>query len=116
MDGIFNYEKALTDYAVERLSSINGVRVLGSPKRRVSIVSFVVDRLRPDEVEKALDEEGIAVRAGTLEALPLLKALGVEEAVRASFMFYNTQEEVDVLAGALGRIARRSGRADAVNA
>jgi cysteine desulfurase/selenocysteine lyase len=72
--------------------------------------------LRPDEVEKALDEEGIAVRAGTPEALPLLKALGVEEAVRASFMFYNTQEEVDVLAGALGRIVRRNGRADAVNA
>jgi selenocysteine lyase/cysteine desulfurase len=56
------------------------------------------------------------VRAGTLEALSMLKALGVEEAVRASFIFYNTQEGVDVLAGALGRIARRTGKAGAANA
>jgi cysteine desulfurase/selenocysteine lyase len=108
LDRIVDYEKGLTDYAVARLSSIDGVRVLGSPKERISIVSFVIDGMHPKQVEKALDEEGIAVRAGTLEAQPILKALGVEEAVRASFMFYNTREEVDTLADALERIAARA--------
>jgi selenocysteine lyase/cysteine desulfurase len=103
---IATYEKGLTDYALKRLSPIDGVRVLGDPAERLSIISFTVEGKKPKDVEKALDEEGIAVRAGKLEAEPLLKALGTEEAVRASFMFYNTYEEADVLAAALEKIVR----------
>jgi cysteine desulfurase/selenocysteine lyase len=68
-------------------------------------VSFVVDGMPADKVAQALDEEGIAVRSGTLEAQPLLSALGTDEAVRASFMFYNTHHEVDALVLALAKIA-----------
>jgi cysteine desulfurase/selenocysteine lyase len=105
LERIASYEKGLTDYALKRLSPIDGVRVLGDPAERLSIISFTVEGVKPKDVEKALDEEGIAVRAGKLEAEPLLKALGTEEAVRASFMFYNTYEEADVLAAALEKIA-----------
>jgi cysteine desulfurase/selenocysteine lyase len=106
LGSIAEYEKGLTDYALKRLSPIGGVRVLGDPAERLSIISFTVEGKKPKDVEKALDEEGIAVRAGKLEAEPLLKALGTEEAVRASFMFYNTYEEADVLAAALEKIVR----------
>jgi cysteine desulfurase/selenocysteine lyase len=71
----------------------------------VSIVSFVVDETPSKDVERALDRHGIAVRAGTLDAVPMLEALGVREAVRASFVFYNTRQEADALADAVTRIA-----------
>jgi cysteine desulfurase / selenocysteine lyase len=106
LEHIAAYEKELTDYAVGLLSAIEKVRLLGSPSERLSIISFVVEGKPPKEVEKALDAEGIAVRAGKLAAEPLLKALGAEEAVRASFMFYNTRAEADALASALARIAK----------
>jgi cysteine desulfurase/selenocysteine lyase len=109
LERISAYEKELTDYALERLSSISKVRVLGSPEMRLSIISFVVEGMKAKDVEKALDEEGIAVRAGNLEAEPLLKALGTDEAVRASFMFYNTREEATTLATALEKIVREAG-------
>jgi cysteine desulfurase/selenocysteine lyase len=85
------------------------VRVQGEPSERLSIISFKVEGLKPKEVEKALDQEGIAVRAGKLAAEPLLKALGADEAVRASFMFYNTRGEADALASALEKISRSAG-------
>jgi cysteine desulfurase/selenocysteine lyase len=109
LENIAAYEKELTDYATGLLSRITGVRILGSPARRLSIISFVVEGMKPKEVEKALDDEGIAVRAGKLAAEPLLKALGAEEAVRASFMFYNTRAEADALAAALEKIVKSNG-------
>ncbi len=107
LDAIAAYERDLTVYAGRLLSEIPGVRVLGDPADRISILSFVVEGHQPSDLEKALDDEGIAVRAGTLAAQPLLRALGVEEAVRASFVFYNTREEADFLASCLERIVRR---------
>jgi cysteine desulfurase / selenocysteine lyase len=79
--------------------------VLGDSKDRVSVVSFVVAGKPAGDVSKALDADGIAVRSGKLEAEPLLRKLGVDQAVRASFMFYNTREEADALAASLTRIA-----------
>ncbi|HEX9953035.1 MAG TPA: aminotransferase class V-fold PLP-dependent enzyme [Rubricoccaceae bacterium] len=106
LDRIAAYERELTAYAVERMSAVEGVRVLGDPADRISVVSFVVEGHEPSDVAAALDREGIAVRAGNLEAEPLLKALGAEgaEAVRASFLFYNTHAEADALADAVGRV------------
>jgi cysteine desulfurase/selenocysteine lyase len=104
MERIAAYEEELTAYAVALLRGIDRVRVLGSPARRISVVSFVVDGMSASDVARQLDEQGIATRAGTLAAQPHLRALGVEEAVRASFAFYNTHEEAVVLAGALRRI------------
>ncbi len=108
------YERDLTEYARSRLVAIPGVRVLGDPADRISVLSFVAEGQDPKKLEKALDREGIAIRAGNLEAAPLLRALGVEKAVRSSFMFYNTHEEADKLALALTRILH--GRAAAAKA
>jgi cysteine desulfurase/selenocysteine lyase len=105
LDRIEAYEKDLTAYAVERLRSVRRVRVLGDPQERISVVSFVVEGQDPNETEQALDECGIATRAGKLASQPQLQAFGVEKAVRASFLFYNTREEVNVLAAALAEIA-----------
>jgi cysteine desulfurase/selenocysteine lyase len=106
MERIAAYEKRLTAYATEKLLAIPGVRVLGEGTERIAVLSFTVDGVPPKEVEKELDRRGIAARAGELDAEPLLKALGTDTAVRASFMFYNTFEEVDALARALTELAR----------
>lgn len=104
LDRIEAYERELTEYARSLLQAIPGVRVLGDPLDRISVVSFVAEGKDPSEIEQALDRDGIAVRAGNLEAAPLLRALGVEKAVRASFMFYNTREEAEALARSVSRI------------
>lgn len=83
------------------------MRVLGAETDRVCVVSFLVDRVPSKDVEKELDRRGIAVRAGSLDAKPMLEALGTDIAVRASFMFYNTRQEMEVLASAVAELARR---------
>ncbi|HEX8225368.1 MAG TPA: cysteine desulfurase [Allosphingosinicella sp.] len=108
LDRIEAYERELTEYARSLLQSIPGVRVLGDPADRISVLSFVAEGKDPGELEQALDRDGIAVRAGNLEAAPLLRALGVEKAVRASFMFYNTREEAETLARSIARILHGS--------
>jgi cysteine desulfurase/selenocysteine lyase len=106
MKRIEAYEKDLTEYARAKLAEVPGLRILGDPVERISIVSFVMEGIEAGDVEKKLDNRGIAVRSGTLAAEPLVKRLGAEEAVRASFLFYNLREEVDALAEALHRIAK----------
>ena len=105
LDRIEAYELALTAHATNMLREIPGVRVLGDPKKRLSVLSFVVEGMSASAVEKALDREGIAVRSGDLAAQPLLRRFGVDAAVRASFMFYNTREEADFFARVLAQIA-----------
>lgn len=103
LERIDAYERELTAYAADRVARVGRVRVLGHPTERMSIVSFVVEGRSAKDVERALDRQGIAVRGGTLDAVPMLEALGVSEAVRASFVFYNTRDEADALANALER-------------
>jgi cysteine desulfurase/selenocysteine lyase len=105
LDRIAAYEKKLTEYARDLLGRIPRVKLLGDPAERISIVSFTIDGMKPGDIEKALDQEGIAVRAGNLEAEPLLKKLGTDEAVRASFMFYNHEGEIERFAAVLRAIA-----------
>jgi cysteine desulfurase/selenocysteine lyase len=105
---IESYEKELTQYALTQLRKVDGVRLVGDPAERISIISFAIDGMKASDVEKALDEEGIAVRAGNLEAQPLLNSLGFEEAVRASFVFYNTHEEADLFVDAVAGCAARA--------
>ncbi|HKG57899.1 MAG TPA: aminotransferase class V-fold PLP-dependent enzyme [Candidatus Limnocylindrales bacterium] len=104
LDRIAAYERAIAREAADALGQIERVRILGAPTDRIAVVSFTVDGMPAKDVEQALDREGIAVRAGTLESQPQLRALGTEEAVRASFSFYNTSDEVTQLATALSSI------------
>ena len=100
------YEHELLLYATEQLSRINGVRILGNPRHKVSVISFVVKDCKTEEVGRLLDQEGIAVRSGHHCAQPSLRRFGVAASVRPSFAFYNTFEEIDRLADAVKRIAQ----------
>ncbi len=101
---ISKYEHELTEYAREELAKINGLRLIGNPKERVSVVSFDLKNIPTPEVGRLLDLEGIALRAGHHCAQPALRRLGVEATVRPSFAFYNTKSEIDRLVVAVRKI------------
>jgi cysteine desulfurase / selenocysteine lyase len=105
VERIAAYEHALLEYATPRLADIPGVRLIGTATEKASVLSFVLAGHDPLEVGKALNAEGIAVRAGHHCAQPALRRLGLEATVRPSFAFYNTFEEIDVLLNAVRRIA-----------
>lgn len=95
------HEAALTAYAHERLSAINSLRIFGNAPGKGGIVSFELDGIHAHDVSMLIDRSGVAVRAGTHCAQPLLKRFGVTSTCRASFGMYNTKAEIDVLAEAL---------------
>ena len=107
---IEHHEHQLTEYAREQLAQIPGLTLIGNPKNRVSVVSFVLDGIPVPETGTLLDKEGIAVRAGHHCAQPALRALGYEMSVRPTFALYNTREDVDKLVIAVRKIVgqRRS--------
>jgi cysteine desulfurase/selenocysteine lyase len=101
------HEQSITRHFLDRVREIRGVRILGTDETadRVGVFSFTVDGMTPSAVAIALDERGIAVRAGDLASLPLLERLGQRGAVRASCYLYTTLEEVDRFADTLDSIA-----------
>jgi cysteine desulfurase/selenocysteine lyase len=105
MSNIALHEHAVLDYALARLKEIRGLRIIGNAKERAGVISLLLDGLEPGEVGKALNQKGIAVRAGHHCALPILRRFGVEATVRPSFALYNTFEEVDRLTDALREIS-----------
>ncbi|UMB71387.1 family 2A encapsulin nanocompartment cargo protein cysteine desulfurase [Mycobacterium paraterrae] len=105
IERIAAYEHTLLEYATPRLADIPGVRLVGTAEEKASVLSFVLAGHEPLEVGKALNAEGIAVRAGHHCAQPALRRLGLEATVRPSFSFYNTHEEIDVFLRAVRRIA-----------
>lgn len=106
LDAIERYETELLDYALEGLQSVNGLRLIGLPRDRGGVISFVLNGMQDAEVARRLDMEGIAVRAGFHCAQPILARFELESSVRPSFAFYNTRAEVDLLVGALSDISR----------
>jgi cysteine desulfurase/selenocysteine lyase len=110
MANIDRYEHDLLSYATAALQSVPGLRLIGTAREKASVLSFVLDGHDPVAVGHALNEQGIAVRAGHHCAEPILHRFGVTATVRPSLAFYNTCEEVDTLSAALHRLATRSGR------
>ncbi len=100
-DRIAAHEASLRDYAHERLSRINSLRIFGNAPDKGAIVSFELNGIHAHDVSMVIDRSGVAVRAGTHCAQPLLKRFGVTSTCRASFGMYNTLAEVDALAEAL---------------
>ncbi len=98
------YEHELLSYATEKLSAIEGVRIIGTAREKLSVLSFVIDEIHPHDIGTILDQEGIAVRAGHHCAQPVMQRFNVPATARASFAFYNTKEEVDVLARTIERV------------
>jgi cysteine desulfurase / selenocysteine lyase len=105
---IERYEHELLVYATERMLTVPGLTLIGTAREKASVLSFVLDGCRSEDVGKALNREGIAVRAGHHCAQPILRRFGLESTVRPSLAFYNTREDVDALVAALYRI--QSGR------
>ncbi|MEX8518346.1 MAG: family 2A encapsulin nanocompartment cargo protein cysteine desulfurase [Leptothrix sp. (in: b-proteobacteria)] len=108
MENIARYEHDLLVYATRQLQPIAGVRLIGTARDKASVLSFVLKGYTTEEVGKALNQEGIAVRSGHHCAQPILRRFGVEATVRPSLAFYNTCEEVDALIRVVQRLA--SGR------
>lgn len=98
------YEQGLLRDATRILSQLKGLRIVGTAKEKASIVSFVLDCAHAHDVGTILDQEGIAIRAGHHCAMPAMQRFGVPATARASFAFYNTREDVDALARALGKV------------
>ena len=98
------YEHELLRYATECLSAIEGVRIIGTAREKLGVLSFVIDDIHPHDIGTILDQEGIAVRAGHHCAQPVMRRLNVPATARASFAFYNTREEVDALARTVEKV------------
>ena len=106
LDKIAAYEHELLLYATEQMLTIPGLRILGNAAQKSSVISFLVDGIHPYDLGTLLDKMGIAVRTGHHCAEPLMHTLGVDGTVRASFAFYNTRDEVDLLVKGIQRIAK----------
>ncbi|MBL8791022.1 MAG: cysteine desulfurase [Rhizobiales bacterium] len=101
LEAIAAHEASLHDYAMQRLSAINSLRIHGRAREKGPIISFTMNGAHAHDVATVIDRHGVAVRAGTHCTQPLLQRFGVTATCRASFAMYNTMEEVDKLADAL---------------
>ncbi len=104
MANIAAYEHDLLAYGTDVLRRIPGLRLIGTAPEKASVLSFVIDGYRTEDIGTALAREGIAVRAGHHCAQPILRRFGLESTVRPSLAFYNTCEELDALGAALWRL------------
>lgn len=104
--GALAHENALLKDATEKLSAIDGLRIIGTSAGKASILSFVIDEIHPHDIGTFLDADGVAVRAGHHCTQPLLKRFGVPATARASFAFYNDFEDVDRLVTAVTKMQR----------
>lgn len=94
------HERALLDYATPLLAGIPGLRIIGTAREKIGILSFVIAGMHPHDIGTILDHEGVAVRTGHHCTMPLMERFGVPGTVRVSFALYNTRQEVDALVAA----------------
>ena len=106
MENIAAHEQELTRYAMERMHQIEGMRIFGEAKEKDAVISFLVGDIHHLDLGTLLDRLGIAVRTGHHCAEPLMRRLGIEGTVRASFALYNTKEEIDALVAGIERVRK----------
>ena len=104
---IAQYEHFLLEYATSLLKQVPGLRLIGTAAEKASVLSFVLDGYKTEEVGTELNKQGIAVRSGHHCAQPILRRFGVESTVRPSLAFYNTCAEIDVLVNTLQQLSRK---------
>ena len=97
LDEIAKYEQTLLDYATDKLSKIEGLKLVGTAKKKASVNSFVIDNVHPHDLGTLLDQQGIAVRTGHHCTQPLMDFYKIPATTRASYSIYNTMEEIDGL-------------------
>ncbi len=106
MDNIQKHEQELTEYCMQQMRTIDGIRLFGESPRKDAVVSFLVGDIHHLDMGTLLDRLGIAVRTGHHCAQPLMIRLGIQGTVRASFALYNTKEEIDALVAGVKRVAQ----------
>ena len=102
-EAIGSYEDELRQYATEKLIQIEGLRIYGDNKHKTAVISFNIDSIHPYDVGTLLDKMGIAVRTGHHCAQPIMDYYNIPGTIRASFAFYNTQDEVDTFVNGVQR-------------
>lgn len=109
LDAIANYEKHLLEYATQQFVQIPGMHIYGNAQDKSAVLSFLVEGIHHYDMGLLLDKLGIAVRTGHHCAQPLMQALSIEGTVRASFSFYNTEQEIDALVAGVKRVCKMFG-------
>lgn len=104
LDKIAAYENELLEYATQKISELSGLKIIGTAKNKISVLSFVLENVHPHDVGTFLDFEGVAIRTGHHCTQPVMDRYGIPATSRASFGMYNTFEEVDVLVNGLKKI------------
>ena len=104
LDRISAYEHELLEYGTSRLSSIEGLRLVGTAEHKSAIMSFVMDQAHPHDIGTILDSQGIAIRTGHHCTQPLMGRFGIPATARASMSFYNTKDEIDALVLGIDRV------------
>lgn len=104
LENISAYERELLSYAEEKVSKIDGIRIIGGAHEKAGVISFVMDGVHPHDAGTILDREGIAVRTGHHCAQPVMDRFGIPATTRASLAFYNTFEEIDRLAAGIAKV------------
>ncbi|SEK80236.1 cysteine desulfurase / selenocysteine lyase [Aquimarina amphilecti] len=100
-DAIAEYEKELLDYGTQQLLEIEGLKIYGTSKNKTSVISFNIGAIHPYDIGSIVDKLGVAVRTGHHCAQPIMDFYKIPGTIRASFSFYNTKEEIDILVAAL---------------
>lgn len=100
------HEEQLLQYATEELQNIDGIRLIGTAKQKVSVASFVVEGVHPQDLGILLDNQGVAVRTGHHCTQPLMNRFGIPGTTRASFAMYNTKDEIDVMIAGLHKVIK----------
>jgi cysteine desulfurase/selenocysteine lyase len=103
-DVIGAHETALVNDAAERIAQVDGLQLIGTPRQRAGLVSFIMDGIHPHDIGTIVDREGVAIRTGHHCAQPVMDRFGLAATARASFALYNTTEDVDALIAALQRV------------
>jgi cysteine desulfurase / selenocysteine lyase len=101
IEKLVSHEKELTNYALDKLRSINSVQLVGNPKNKAGVISFTIKGIHPHDIATILDEDGVAIRAGHHCCQILHERLNLIATARASFGVYNTKEDVDILCNAI---------------
>ena len=101
MENLINHERELTNYALEKLKTINSVKLIGKPKNKAGVISFIIKGIHPHDIATILDEDGVAIRAGHHCCQILHEKLKLSATARASFGVYNTKEDIDILCAAI---------------
>ncbi|MGD0037190.1 MAG: cysteine desulfurase [Bacteroidota bacterium] len=105
-NSVQKYEHSLLQFATEALGTISGLKIIGTAKEKIGVISFVLEGIHPHDIGTILDQEGIAIRTGHHCAQPVMDRFGIPATARASFAFYNTLEEIDALIRGIQKVKK----------